>query len=218
MKMKLARTSWNWITAAIVVGVAVCLVPGQVHAWTYNYRDDFLSTKKVEKDSYLHSIYWPQGAFPPSEPYLYHSDTDELGFGDLNDDAAILGYRFPVGSAKAPSAVSGNLNINVRFQDSTDLVSGSLQYSLSDDGVIWSSDRQLGQGSHIIPLESVSGVCYIRFRGIEVLIDNLEVFLSSSCNNSSKFSLEISRVVFNIPQLISGRFGNPKSTKNCLEL
>ena len=182
MKMKLARTGWDWITAAIVVSVAVCLVPAQVHAWTYDYRDDF-STNKAEQDSYLHSIYWPQGAFPPSESYLYHSDTQqqrELGFGDFNGEAAVLGYRFPVGSDKSPTAVSGYLNIDVRFQDTTDLVSGSLEYSLSEDGVIWGSARQLGSGNHNISLESVSGAFYIRFRGTEVLIDNLEVFLSSS--------------------------------------
>lgn len=182
MKMKLARTGWNWITAAIVVSVAVCLIPGQVHAWTYDYRDDFNSTK-AEQDSTLHSIFWPQGAFPPSESYLYHSDTGqqrELGFGDFNGEAAVLGYRFPVGSAKSHTAVSGYLNIDVRFQDTVDLVSGSLDYSLSEDGVIWSSSRQLGSGNHNISIESVSGAFYIRFRGTEVLIDNLEVSLRSS--------------------------------------
>lgn len=175
-KMRQGRTGWSWITAAIVVSFAVCLVSGQVRA--YEYRDDF-STNKAEKDSYLHSIYWPQGAFPPSESYLYHSDT-ELGFGDYNGDPAVLGYYFPVGSVQSHSAVSGYMNIDIRFQDTTDLVSGSLQYSLSEDGVVWTSDRHLGQGSHSISLESVSGVCYVRFRGTEVLIDNLEVFLSSS--------------------------------------
>ncbi len=177
-KMRLGRTGWNWITAAIVVSVAVFLVPAQVNAWTYNYRDDF-STNKAEQDSYLHSIFWPQGAFPPEESYLYHSDTDELGFGDYNGEAAVLGYSFPVSSSRSNGAVNGNLSIEIRFQDTTDLVTGSLQYELSDDGVVWSSARQLGQGSHNISLESVSGVCYVRFRGTEVLIDNLEVFLNS---------------------------------------
>lgn len=178
--MRLATTGWSWSTVAIVVSVAVCLVPGQVHA--YEYRDDF-RTNKAEEDSYLHSIFWPQGAFPPEESYLYHSDTQqqsELGFGDYNGEPAVLGYYFPVNSAKSLGAVSGYLNIDIRFQDTTDLVSGSLVYSLSDDGVIWSSARQLGQGSHNIPLESVSGVCYVKFLGTEVLIDNIEVFLSSS--------------------------------------
>jgi len=180
MKIGLARIGWNWVTAAIVVSVAVCLVPGRVHA--YQYRDDF-RTNKAEADSYLHSIFWPQGAFPPEESYLYHSDTQqqsELGFGDYNGEAAVLGYCFPVNSSRPNGAVSGYLNIDIRFQDTTDLVAGSLQYSLSDDGVIWSSARHLGEGSHNIPLESVSGVCYVRFRGTEVLIDNLEVLLNSS--------------------------------------
>jgi len=175
-KMRLARTDWSWSTAAILVSLAVWLFPAQVHA--YEYQDNF-SSNKAEQDSYLHSIFWPQGAFPPEESYLYHSDTDELGFGDYNGEAAVLGYSFPVGSVQLHSAVSGYLNIDVRFQDTTDLVSGSLVYSLSDDGVIWSSARQLGQGSHNIPLESVSGVCYVKFLGTEVLIDNLEVFLNS---------------------------------------
>ena len=60
------------------------------------------------------------------------------------------------------------------------MVSGSLEYSLSADGVNWSSARQLGQGSHNIPLESVRGTCYVKFRGDEVLIDNIRVRLSSS--------------------------------------
>ena len=201
--MRLATTVWSWITTAIVVSVAVCLVPAQVNAWTYNYRDDF-STIKAEEDSYLHSIYWPRGAFPPSEPYLYHSDTDELGFGDYNGEAAVLGYSFPVASVQSHSAVSGYLNIDIRFQDTTDLVSGSFQYSLSDDGVNWSSARQLGQGSHNISLESVSGVLHIRFRGIEVLIDNLEVFL-----RSSSATIEVPRDFATIQQAIdSASYGD----------
>ncbi|MCP4260765.1 MAG: hypothetical protein GY774_25050 [Planctomycetes bacterium] len=180
--MKLARTGWNWITAAIVVSVAVCLIPGQVHAWTYDYLEAF-TTNKAEQDSILHSVFWPQGAYPPTKSYLYHSDTgqqQELGFGDFNGEAAVLGYRFPVGSSKSHTAVSGYLKLDVRFQDTVDLVSGSLDYSLSEDGVTWSSSRQLGSGNHNISIESVSGAFYIRFRGTEVLIDNLEVSLSSS--------------------------------------
>jgi hypothetical protein len=176
LMMKLARTGWSWITTAVVTIVAVCLVPAQVRAWTFEYWDDFSSTNKIEKDSYLHSIFWPRGAFPPSEPYIYHSDTYELGFGEY-DDAALLGYSFPIGSTKSPGAVSGTISIDVRF---TDLVSGSLQYEVSEDGVNWSSARYLGQGSQSISVESVSGVCYIRFIGTEVLIDNLGVSLRSS--------------------------------------
>ena len=181
--MRRARTGWFWTTAAILVGAAVCLAPSKVEAdWTYEYREDF-STNSVEKDSFFHSIFWPQGAFPPPQTYLYYLDTGpqrELGFGDYNGDPALLGYRFPVSPVQSQRAVSGYLKIDVRFPDSTDMVSGSLQYSFSDDGVIWSPARQLEPGSHNIPIESVRGTCYVKFRGTEVLIDNIEVRLDSS--------------------------------------
>ncbi|MHC4073355.1 MAG: hypothetical protein ACYTGS_15195, partial [Planctomycetota bacterium] len=61
--MKLPGTTWFWTAAAILVTVVVCLVPGQARAeWSYEYRDEF-NTNKAESDSYLHSIFWPQGAF-----------------------------------------------------------------------------------------------------------------------------------------------------------
>jgi hypothetical protein len=183
MKMRLARKGWFWTTVAILVGAAVCLAPGKVEAdWTDEYQEDF-STNRVERDSFLHSVFWPQGAFPPPQTYLYYLDTGpqrELGFGDYNGDPALLGYCFPVSSVQPRRAVSGYLQIDVRFPDSTDMVSGSLEYSLSSDGVIWSSAYQLGPGSHNIPIESVYGTCYVKFRGIEVLIDNIDVRLKSS--------------------------------------
>ena len=180
--MRWARTGWFWTTAAVLVGAAVCLAPSKVEAdWTYEYREDF-STNSVEKDSFLQSVFWPQGAFPPPQTYLYYLDTGpqrELGFGDYNDDPALLGYCFPVSPVQSQRAVSGYLQIDVRFLDSTEMVSGSLQYSFSDDGVIWSSAQQLEPGSHNIPIESVRGTCYVKFRGTEVLIDNIEVRLDS---------------------------------------
>lgn len=179
--MKLLRRGW-FVWTTIFVSAVVCLAPSVVKAdWTYEYRENF-NTNRVERDSFLHSVFWPQGAFPPPQTHLYYLDTGlqrELGFGDYNNDPALLGYRFPVGSVPAPRAISGYLQFDVRFLESTDLVSGSLEYSLSDDGVIWSSARQLGPGSHYITLESVRGTCYIKFRGTEVLIDNIEVRLSS---------------------------------------
>jgi hypothetical protein len=182
--MKRLRTGWFfWITVIIFVGAAVCLTPSRVEAdWTYEYRENF-STNSVERDSFLHSIFWPKGAFPPPQTHLYYLDTGpqrELGFGDYNKDPALLGYCFPAGLVQPQRAVSGYLQIDVRFLESTDMVSGSLEYSLSADGVIWSPARQLGSGSHYIPIESVRGTCYVKFRGIDVLIDNIEVHLSSS--------------------------------------
>ncbi len=157
--MKLLRRGWVFWTT-ILVSAAVCLAPSRVEAdWTYEYREDF-STNSVERDSFLHSVFWPQGAFPPPQTHLYYLDTGpqrELGFGDYNNEPALLGYCFPVGSVPAQRAISGYLQIDVRFLESTDLVSGSLEYSLSDDGVIWSSARQLRPGSHNITLESVRG-------------------------------------------------------------
>ena len=180
--MKLLRRGWVFWTTAILVSALVCLASSQVEAaWTYEYREDF-STNSVERDSFLHSVFWPQGAFPPPQTHLYYLDTGpqrELGFGDYNNDPALLGYCFPVGSVQSQGAVSGYLQIDVRFLESTDMVSGSLEYSLSDDGVVWTSARQLRQGSHNITLESLRGTCYIKFRGTEVLIDNIVVRLSS---------------------------------------
>jgi len=180
--MKLLRRGW-FVWTTIFVSAVVCLAPSVVKAdWTYEYRENF-STNSVEKDSFLHSVFWPQGAFPPPQTHLYYLDTGtqrELGFGDYNNDPALLGYCFPVGSVKAQGAVSGYMQIDVRFLDSTDMVSGSLEYSLSGDGVVWSSARQLSSGSHNIPFESLRGTCYVKFRGTEVLIDNIEVRLSAS--------------------------------------
>ncbi len=181
--MKQLRRGWVLWTTTILVNAIVCLTSSRVEAdWTYEYREDF-STNSVERDSFLHSVFWPQGAFPPPQTHLYYLDTGlqrELGFGDYNKDPALLGYCFPVGSVPAQSAISGYLQIDVRFLESTDMVSGSLEYSLSDDGVVWSSARQLRPGSHNIPIESLRGTCYIKFRGTEVLIDNIVVRLSSS--------------------------------------
>jgi hypothetical protein len=181
--MRLTGTDWLWTTAVILAGAAVCLAPSQVKAdWTYQYQDDF-RTDKAEGDSFLHSIFWPQGAFPPSEEaYVYYVDTGgqrELGFGDYNANPAYLGYCFPIGSEKSRAAVSGDLKIDVRFPDSADVASGYLQYQVSADGVNWSSPEQLEPGSNNIWIESVCGRCYVIFFGSEVLIDNLEVRLDS---------------------------------------
>jgi len=71
----------------------------------------------------------------------------------------------------------------VRFPDYTGVTSspsGYLLYSVSADGVNWSDDPiELQSGSHVIPIESVGGTCHIVFIGTEVLIDNLQVYLSA---------------------------------------
>ena len=183
--MKSPGTSWFWIAAAFIAGAVVCLIPGQVQAdWSYEYTyQDRFDTQKAERDSYAHSIYWPQGAFPPSEEaYLYYFESSglkELGFGDYNDEPALLGYCFPTGSEKLMGAVHGELWIDVRFAYRTDIASGYLQYQLSSDGVNWSGPEQLESGRRNIPIESIRGTCFIRFWGTKVLIDNLNVSLES---------------------------------------
>ena len=183
--MKSPETSWFWIAAAFFAGAVVCLMPGQLEAdWSYEYHyQDRFDSQKTESDSYAHSIFWPQGAFPPSEEaYLYYFDSDgfqELGFGDYNDEPALLAYRFPIGSEKLMGAVHGELWIDVRFPYRTDIASGYLQYQSSSDGVNWSNPVQLDSGRRNIPIESIRGICYIRFWGTKVLIDNLDVRLES---------------------------------------
>ncbi len=178
--MRFPGTGWSWTTAAVLAVAALCLAPGQVSAdWSYEYRDDF-STGKAETDSYIHSVFWPQGAYPPSEAYLYLSDAApqrELGFGDYHGEPAYLRYRFPLGRTLPGKAVSGSLHIDVRLPYGSDVASGYLRYSFSPDGVNWSSPQKLDPGSHDISIESMRGVCHVRFSGTEVLIDNLEVSL-----------------------------------------
>ena len=172
--MRMPGTSWFWTVAAILVSATVCLTPSP--AWSFTHQENF-SNNDAEDDSYFHSIFWPQGAFPLQQGYLYFRDTTderELGFGDYNDDPAYLCYRFPTGSENLPGYVYGELLIDVQLLES----SGYLSYSLSADGVNWSAEKELDTGSHNIELESVRGSCYVIFLGTGVLIDNLEVNLS----------------------------------------
>ncbi len=176
--MRMPGTSWFWIAAVILAGGAICLTPGQAQAdWTYEYKEDFIGDD-AESESYFHSIFWPQGAFPPRQAYLYFRDTAEqreLGFGDYNDDPAYLCYRFPGGSENSTGSVYGELLIDVRLMES----SGYLLYQLSADGVNWSAPEELEPGRPNIQIDSVRGSCFVIFFGTGVLIDNLEVNLYS---------------------------------------
>ena len=176
--MRMPGTSWFWIAAVILAGGAICLTPGQAQAdWTYEYKEDFIGDD-AESESYFHSIFWPQGAFPPRQAYLYFRDTAEgreLGFGDYNDDPAYLCYRFPEGSENLTGSIYGELLIDVRRLES----SGYLSYQFSADGVNWSDEEELETGPHYIEIESVRGSCYFIFLGTGVLIDNLQVNLYS---------------------------------------
>jgi hypothetical protein len=180
--MKTHGTSW-FLTAAVLAGVVVFLVPSQVKAdWSYEYQDDF-SSNSAESESYFHSIFWPQGAFPPRQAYLYFRDAGserELGFGDYHGQLAYLSYCFPVDGGKSLGAIEGTIHIDVRSPYGINLASSSyLGYSFSPDGIYWSSPRELAMGSQDIQIESARGNCYIIFSGTGVLIDNLQVSLYS---------------------------------------
>jgi len=181
--MRLTGTSWFWTAAIILVSAAVCLTPGQSRAdWTYEYTDDF-SSNDAEDESYFYSIFWPQGAFPPRQAYLYYRNIGsqrELGFGDYHGQPAYLGYCFPVNGEKSVGAIEGSIRIDVRLPYGNNIASsGYLRYSFSPDGVNWSSPQELDPGSQNIQIESVRGSCYIIFFGTGVLIDNLQVNLHS---------------------------------------
>lgn len=178
--MRLPGTGWFWATSAVLSVVAVCLSAGRVQAdWTYDYQENF-STDKAQTDNYFHSIFWPQGAYPPSEPYLYYQGNGSqraLGFGDHHGELASLSYRFPIRSPQPKRMISGSLHVDVSSPYSAGM-SGYLLYTYSPDGVNWSSPRELTPGTHDIWIESVRGTYYITFLGTDVLIDDLSVDLS----------------------------------------
>ena len=184
--MRLQGSNWLWITTTMIVAVGVCLSPGTIQAQWYEYDEDFIEDF-AKSDSYLHSVFWPEGAFPPPEPYLYYSETEsgerDLGFVDRHDEPAFLGYRFPPDSVQPRGAVSGTLTVDVRSPFDSGVPSsrsGYLLYSVSADGVNWSTPIELELGSNEIPIASVRGTCHIVFSGTDVLITKLRVELNSS--------------------------------------
>ncbi len=169
--MNTSGTSRFWVIAAIIAGATVNLAAGQP-APDWSYTDDF-QTSKINTDSYFHSIIWPKGAYPPSEPYLYYKD-GQIGFGDYNGQPAVLAYRFPFPQGQSKT-ISVSFHVDVHFLYA---YSGSLQYSTSPDGVIWSGRKNLAEGANIIDnIESARGICYIIFSGFGGTIDNLQVNL-----------------------------------------
>ncbi len=153
--------------------------------WTYEYLDDF-ATQKARRDSYVHSVFWPRGAFPPAEPYLFYcgvGNNKTLAMMGFRGQPAHIGYCFPLGPAQGSREVSGTLGIEVEYPNNAEIVQsppGYLLYSLSGDGRTWSTPESLAAGHHDIPIASAHGTCYVIFLGTRVAIDNLSVHLSSS--------------------------------------
>ena len=172
--MKLPVVNLFSIYFIIFISAAVFPASSQGDS-TYQYNDNF-SSHKVEDDAYFHSIFWPEGAFPPPEPYLYYTEAGQLGFGDLNRKSAYLAYYFPIDAEESKTGVSGYIEL--------DVIKGALKYSLSSDGFTWSPIQEQGleAGTYKIPIDSVS--CYIIFYGDgnaedNLVIDNLKVVLYS---------------------------------------
>jgi len=177
--MRLRGTGRFWVASALLSVGAVFLAPRGV--WAYEYHENFSTDQAAESnDTYYHSIFWPEGAYPPSDrPYLYYKEEGfqrELGFEGYYGLEASLSYRFPIGSTFPQRALSGSLRFDLGRTYSTG--TGYLLYQLSQDGINWTTPRQLSSGSQYIWMESVRGTCYITFLGTGVLIDDLSVELS----------------------------------------
>ncbi|AQQ70238.1 hypothetical protein SMSP2_00581 [Limihaloglobus sulfuriphilus] len=158
--------------------------------WIYTYDDDF-STHKARTDSYDHSVFWPENAFPPAEPYLVYSSRygippsgpPGLLFNGFKGKPAHLNYCFPVISAQQMMPLKGKLEFDLKLARETEIISaeegGSFSYSISPDGKYWSLPVPLKSGHQEIPLGSEQGTCYVSLSGQKAVIDNLEVILKS---------------------------------------
>ena len=170
-------TSRFLIIVVITACANVCLASNDKEPnWSYTYTDNFQDCN-VENDSYYHSIFWPEGAFPPSEPYLFYKSNGldrALGFGDYHGVSAELVYRFPF--EQRQRTISGELRVDVSYFYAD---SPKLSFYVSPDGVKWSKQKDLVSGTNVIPLESIRGICYVKFSGSEAKIDNLQVNLYS---------------------------------------
>ncbi|MBN1844451.1 MAG: right-handed parallel beta-helix repeat-containing protein [Sedimentisphaerales bacterium] len=149
--------------------------------WYYEYSDTF-ATDKAQQDSYDHSVFWPETAFPPAEPWLYFSSLwgdppRGLVFRDFLGTWAHLNYCFPLPPAGPGLSVSGAIQFDVGYlPDETDAY---LCYSISPDGVHWTIPIPLEPGRHRIPLASSQATCHIALQGTKAFIDNLKVHLAS---------------------------------------
>lgn len=153
--------------------------------WDYCYADDF-STEKARNDSYKHSVFWPENAFGPAEPFLYYSSragkpAPGLVFMGYEGKPAVLNYCFPLQVIKGARAVKGTIEFDVLALPWSDMPEpfGSFSYSLSADGEIWTLPIQARQGHNSVDVGSEHGTVYIGFMGSHKVLDNLKVRLAS---------------------------------------
>ncbi|MDP2926417.1 MAG: hypothetical protein Q8N99_08620 [Nanoarchaeota archaeon] len=156
---------------------------------TWHYEDDFSSTK-AESDSYDHSIFWPEMAFPPPDPYLYYSSAippaEMLGLEGyfFTEENAFLAYAFPLDNVLT-RVDSGTFELDVLLPDFSDPLRPAyylppyVLYGLSENGVNWTEDSPLVEGYNQIPLlPSNNNFTYIRLSANSARIDNISVTVS----------------------------------------
>lgn len=146
--------------------------------WTYTYQDDF-SKQKAKKDSYDHSVFWPELAFPPPEPYLVYTQQLQppggLAFFDYYGAPAHLAYCFPL-EPGGPKYIYGLAELDVYALFGT----LRLSYRVSPDGHTWTLPIPLQVGHQQFPLASDRGTCFMALSGYHAVIDNLEISLIST--------------------------------------
>lgn len=115
------------------------------------YFDDF-STHQAEHDSYDHSVFWPEMAFPPPEPYLFYTHFVQppgaLAFMKYDGVPAHLAYQFLL-----PPMATARPYLKVVVYN---LGEGYGSYSLSGNGQTWTLPMPLRFGENRINL--IAGV------------------------------------------------------------
>ncbi len=182
------RFRW-FLFSIILLSIFTCrTLPAQSGtACDFFYIDDF-TTSKVVDDCEDHAVFWPEGAFPPPEPYLVLSSQTGnpprglmfVGFGGL---PAHLSYCFSF-DISGQRLYKGTIEFDVMFPGHAvtldpDSSQGYLMFSLSIDGYGWTESVPLSQGHHTIELSSPNGTCYIMLLGTMAAIDNIKVCLQT---------------------------------------
>ena len=146
--------------------------------WTYIYCDGF-DTNVAAADSVSHSVFWPEQAFPPSEPYLLFSSNHGvpprgLLFMGYDGTPAILEYRLPMDTDNVPSnrRIGGFTEFDVQLLPSPTLDS-KMSYCTSPDGQDWTEPVEVASGHHRIWTSSPDGTAHLRFQGNHAVLDNL---------------------------------------------
>jgi hypothetical protein len=168
--------------ASLVYGFAVTAIEAKAAVITWNFEDDF-STEKATILSYDHSIFWPEMALPPPEPYLYYTNFSfpqgMLAFAGYSyeEEGAYLAYAFPLFNIMT-RIDSGTVELDILSAD-FDEANPPLSYVLSEEGINWAEPVPLVEGHNQISLlPSDYQHTYVKFIGTGVAIDNLFVTVS----------------------------------------